>query len=51
MATAKFADPLARNRAIMRGALHFGTVSGLLGARSLVLYGATTAPTAREPAK
>ncbi len=51
MATAKLPDPLARNRAIMRGALHFGTLSGLLGARSLVLYGAPTAPTVQEPAE
>jgi succinoglycan biosynthesis protein ExoM len=51
MALAKLPDPLARNRAIMRGALHFGTASGLLGARSLMLYGAVTTSTAREPAK
>ena len=51
MALVKFPDPLARNRAIMRGALHFGTASGLLGARSLMLYGATSVPTVREPAK
>lgn len=57
MALVSLADPLARNRAIMRGALHFGTASGLLGARALVLYGtATVAPgasgnLAREPGK
>jgi succinoglycan biosynthesis protein ExoM len=41
-------DPLARNRALMRGALHFGTASGLLGARALVLYGAPAAAPAAE---
>jgi succinoglycan biosynthesis protein ExoM len=41
MALAALPDPLARNRAVMRGALHFGTVSGLLGGRTLVLYGGT----------
>ncbi|MES2144156.1 MAG: glycosyltransferase family 2 protein [Pseudomonadota bacterium] len=51
MAMARLPDPLARNRAIMRGALHFGTASGLLSARSLVLYGTQAAATVREPAQ
>jgi succinoglycan biosynthesis protein ExoM len=57
MAVASPTDPLARNRALMRGALHFGTVSGLLGVRALILYGRpTVAPvvtgqSVREPAK
>jgi succinoglycan biosynthesis protein ExoM len=41
--------PLARNRAVMRGALHFGTVSGLLGGRLLVPYGATATMPAADP--
>ncbi len=57
VALVSLGNPLARNRAIMRGALHFGTASGLLGARALVLYGASTATPAQagqkvqEPAK
>jgi succinoglycan biosynthesis protein ExoM len=48
MALAALPDPLARNRALMRGALHFGTASGLLGGRALVLYGAPAAAAAAE---
>jgi succinoglycan biosynthesis protein ExoM len=45
--------PLARNRAVMRGALHFGTASGLLGGRVIMPYGAgpTTPVTNRTDAK
>ncbi len=43
MALVALPDPLARNRAVMRGALHFGTLSGLLGGRELILYGASAA--------
>jgi succinoglycan biosynthesis protein ExoM len=53
LALATLPAPLARNRAVMRGALHFGTASGLLGGRTLVLYRAP-APgmaTTQEPPK
>ncbi|KEO59876.1 hypothetical protein DT23_15545 [Thioclava indica] len=32
--------PLSRNRALMRGALHLGTLSGCLGGQALTIYGA-----------
>jgi succinoglycan biosynthesis protein ExoM len=53
MAFGALPRPLARNRAIMRGALHFGTVSGLLGGRMIVPYGAcpTSPVTERNAAK
>jgi succinoglycan biosynthesis protein ExoM len=53
MAFAALPRPLARNRAIMRGALHFGTASGLLGGPKIAPYGAcpTTAVTDRNAAK
>ncbi len=49
MALMKLPDPLARNRALMRGALHYGTVSGLLGGKALILYGAPDAAPAGLP--
>jgi succinoglycan biosynthesis protein ExoM len=51
MALAALPDPLARNRAVMRGALHLGTASGLLGGRTLVQYGAPPAAPAAAIAK
>lgn len=34
-------NPAARNGALLRGALHLGTLSGLIGRRPIKLYGAT----------
>ena len=39
MAVVTGLDPLRRNRALMRGALHAGAVAGGLGARHLQIYG------------
>jgi succinoglycan biosynthesis protein ExoM len=37
-------DPVGRNRALMRGALHVGTVSGLIGLNRIEAYGQAVLP-------
>ncbi|WP_145104321.1 glycosyltransferase [Cereibacter sediminicola] len=39
MAAAALHDPLRRNNALLRGALHVGTLSALFGARPITIYG------------
>ncbi|RHZ93758.1 glycosyltransferase [Cereibacter sphaeroides] len=41
MALAAVHDPLRRNNALLRGALHVGTLSALFGARPITIYGGT----------
>lgn len=38
-AVTRLLNPLARNMSLLRGALHIGTMSALLGARSISIYG------------
>ncbi|MBF9033148.1 glycosyltransferase [Rhodobacterales bacterium HKCCE2091] len=40
------ADPVRRNRAVLRGCLHAGVVTGLAGRRMAAIYGVTEAGTA-----
>lgn len=42
MALAAIGNPLRRNTALLRGALHVGTVSALFGARPISIYGTAT---------
>jgi succinoglycan biosynthesis protein ExoM len=45
-------DPVGRNRALMRGALHFGTLSGLIGLNRIEAYGQAALPqSGREAAE
>jgi len=46
MALAGLRDPLARNRAILRGTLHLGAFTALVGVRTIEIYGG---PESEEP--
>jgi succinoglycan biosynthesis protein ExoM len=49
-ALATLPHPVARNRSLLRGVLHVGTIGGLIGVQELRQYGAPSAETPRHAA-
>jgi succinoglycan biosynthesis protein ExoM len=47
-ATAYSLSPTHRNRAVLRGIMHLGTISGLIGMREIEQYGASTTSLVQE---